>query len=107
DFYRQREVEAAHTPVQLNQLVQHAVDLTRARWSDMSVQRGIVIEMRTELAPDLPATIGTESEIREALVNLVLNAVDALPEGGTLTLRTKLTTFKDTAKPAIRVEVAD
>ena len=50
----------------------------------------IVITVRTDLAADLPAIPGVESEIREALVNLVLNAVDAMPSGGTLTLRTKL-----------------
>jgi CheY-like chemotaxis protein/anti-sigma regulatory factor (Ser/Thr protein kinase) len=52
-------------------------------------QRGVVIEVRTELGPDLPAISGVESEIREALINLVLNAVDAVPNGGVLTLRTK------------------
>jgi len=54
----------------------------------MPQQRGIVIRSRTELAPDLPEVSGIESEIREALVNLILNAVDAMPEGGTLTVRT-------------------
>ncbi len=33
--------------------------------------------------------LGVESEIREALINLIFNAVDAMPEGGTLTLRTR------------------
>ncbi len=42
-----------------------------------------------ELATALPAIKGIESEIREALINLVFNAVDALPSGGTLTLRTR------------------
>ena len=45
----------------------------------------------TDLAADLPAIAGVESEIREALTNLVFNAVDAMPEGGTLTLRTRRT----------------
>ena len=45
----------------------------------------------TELAPDLPLIMAAESEIREALTNLVFNAVDAMPEGGTLTIRTRVT----------------
>jgi CheY-like chemotaxis protein len=77
-------------PVQLNPLVQQVTDLTRARWSDMPQQRGIVIQLETDLASGLPAVLGIESEVREALINLVFNAVDAMPGGGVLTLRTRL-----------------
>jgi CheY-like chemotaxis protein/anti-sigma regulatory factor (Ser/Thr protein kinase) len=69
--------------------VRQVVDLTRARWSDMAQQRGIAIEMRTELASDLPAIMGADNEIREALTNLIFNAVDAMPNGGPLILRTR------------------
>jgi CheY-like chemotaxis protein/anti-sigma regulatory factor (Ser/Thr protein kinase) len=69
--------------------VQHVAALTRARWSDIPQQRGIMIELRTDLTDPLPAIMGVESEIREALTNLIFNAVDAMPEGGTLTLRTR------------------
>ena len=106
DFYRKREAETAHVPVELNTLVQHAIDLTRARWFDMSQQRGIVIEAKSDLATHLPAVMGTESEIREALVNLILNAVDAMPDGGTVTVRTKLAQNKEGLRTA-RIEVAD
>jgi signal transduction histidine kinase/CheY-like chemotaxis protein len=89
EFYRHREPQLTLTPVDLNQLVPQVVELTRARWSDMPQQRGVVIELRTELAADLPAIMGAEGEIREALTNLIFNAVDAMPEGGTLTLRSR------------------
>jgi NO-binding membrane sensor protein with MHYT domain/nitrogen-specific signal transduction histidine kinase/CheY-like chemotaxis protein len=89
EFYRQREPQLQPTPVRLNPLVQQVLDLTHARWSDMPQQRGIVIRLETELAPDLPALLGVESEVREALINLVFNAVDAMPEGGVLTFRTR------------------
>ncbi|MGC1457173.1 MAG: PAS domain S-box protein [Steroidobacteraceae bacterium] len=88
EFYRHREPQLNLTPLDLNQLVPQVVELTRARWNDMPQQRGVVITLRTELAADLPAIMGAESEIREALTNLIFNAVDAMPEGGMLTLRT-------------------
>ena len=88
EFYRQREPQLMLAPVTLNRLVQQVVDLTRARWSDMPQQRGVVIQMKTELAPDLPAIMGVEGEIREALTNLIFNSVDAMPDGGALAVRT-------------------
>lgn len=88
EFYRQREPQAYASAVSLNALVEQVAELTRARWRDMPLRHGAVVELRSELAPDLPPVLGSETEIREALVNLVLNAVDAMPDGGTLGLRT-------------------
>ncbi|MBI1176300.1 response regulator [bacterium] len=88
EFYRQREPQLTLVPLPLNRLVPEVIDLTRARWSDMPNQRGAVIQIKTELMDNLPAIMGVESEIREALTNLIFNAVDAMPAGGTLKLRT-------------------
>ncbi len=89
EFYRQREPQLTLLSVNLNLLVSQVLSLTRVRWSDMPLQNGVVIELHTELAENLPAVLGVESEIREALTNLIFNAVDAMPYGGTLTLRTR------------------
>jgi PAS domain S-box-containing protein len=90
EFYRQREPQMTLGPVDLNRLVEQVVELTRARWSDMAQQRGVAIEMRTQLAPDLPPIRAADNEIREALTNVIFNAVDAMPDGGPLTVRTRL-----------------
>jgi len=90
EFYRSREPEQALHPVDLNTLVQQAVDLTRARWSDMAQRRGVAIDLRTDLAPALPSVLGVDSELRDVLTNLIFNAVDAMPAGGELTLRTRI-----------------
>jgi len=105
EFYRQREQQLELAPVELNRMVQQVLELTKARWGDMAQQRGVTIRVVPELAPELPKIMGVESEIREALTNLVFNAVDAMPEGGTLTLRTRLAG----AEPgqSVAVEVAD
>lgn len=101
ELYRRREPQVELGVVSLNVLAQQVADLTRARWSDMPQQRGVFINMKLELAPGLPAVMGADSEIREALTNLVFNAVDAMPEGGTLTLRTR------SSGEHVLVEVAD
>jgi signal transduction histidine kinase/ActR/RegA family two-component response regulator len=111
EFYRQREPQMSLSPVQLNTLLQQVAELTRARWSDMPLEQGVVIEMRSEFAQDAPAIMGVESEIREALTNLIFNAVDAMPDGGTVTLRTRTTQHSAAAdEGAVRdviVEVSD
>jgi PAS domain S-box-containing protein len=89
EFYRQRESELTLAPVDLNGLVPQVIEMTRARWSDMAQLRGVAVTMRTELAPDLPEVLGIESELREALVNLIFNAVDAMQKDGPLTVRTR------------------
>ena len=91
EFYRQRERSSDLAPVDVNPLVNQVLALTSARWRDLPQERGIVIDVRTELASGLPKVLGTESDIRDALTNLIFNAVDAMAEGGTLTVRTRLT----------------
>jgi len=107
EFYRQRETQLTLAPVQLNQMLNQVIDLSRARWSDMPQQRGININIKTDLAETLPVVMGVESEIREALVNLVFNSVDAMPQGGTLTLRTRLVEPGAAVAPSVVVEVED
>jgi PAS domain S-box-containing protein len=112
EFYRAREPQLALAPVDVNRLVRDVVHLTRARWSDMPQQRGVVIRLSTELAHLDPTIQGSESEVREALINLVFNAVDAMPEGGTLTIRTRTADERvgprDVPEPAgVHVEVKD
>lgn len=88
EFYRHREPQLQLTPVNLNRLVEQVIELSRARWSDMALARGAFIRVERHLTEDLEPVPGVESEIREALINLVFNAVDAMPGGGTLRLST-------------------
>jgi signal transduction histidine kinase len=90
EFYRPREAELKLADVDLNRLAQQIVELTRARWSDQPQQRGIMIELKFAPAPDLLDVRGADNEIRDALTNLIFNAVDAMPNGGVLEVRTSM-----------------
>lgn len=88
-------------PVRVNSTIQQVLELTRARWAAMPQERGVVVRVETELDASDPTILGAENEVRDALVNLVLNGVDAMPTGGTLTLRSRA------ACGQIVVEVSD
>jgi len=89
EFCRPREAQSVREAVDLNDVVQQSVALTRARWHTMALGKGISIQTELNLANGLPAILGSESEIRDAIVNLIFNAVDAMPSGGTITLQTR------------------
>ena len=105
EFYRLREPQISLHPVDLNVLIKQVVDLTRARWHDMAQQRGVSIDMRLELGVGLPPVAAVDSQVRDALVNLVFNAVDAMPGGGPLTLRTRAAA--DSKGQIVSLEVID
>jgi PAS domain S-box-containing protein len=105
EFYRVREPQLSLVPVDLNKLVKQVVDLTRARWSDMVQQRGYAIDLKLELASGLPSIAAVESQVRDALVNLVFNAVDAMPKGGPLTVRTRL--VEGSGGQIVQLEIID
>jgi PAS domain S-box-containing protein len=86
-FYRHREDDEVFAPIDLNQLVEDAVTLTRPRWQAEAQAAGRTILVHTEFQP-VPPLAGSAADLREALTNLIFNAVDAMPNGGTLTLRT-------------------
>ncbi len=110
EFYRPREPQMEHHDVELNQLVQQIVELTRARWSDLPQRRGIMVELKCMLASGLPEIRGADSEIRDALTNLIFNAVDAMPKGGTIEVRTstyEIDSEDGDCDRLVRLEVSD
>jgi signal transduction histidine kinase len=106
EFYRQREPQLTLARIDVNALIKQVAESTRPRWCDLPQQRGHVVELKMEFGSDLPQIMGAEGEIRDAMTNLVFNAVDALPEGGTLTLRTQLAAGSE-ERQCVQVEVID
>ena len=78
-FSRREEIEPLS--LDLNQIVREVERLLRRTLGEH-------VELVTRLAPDLPAVLGDPGSLEQVLVNLAVNARDAMPRGGTLTIAT-------------------
>jgi signal transduction histidine kinase len=79
---------AQSRPVDLNGIVTEVIELTRDRWQDAGRAAGLEIIVEPRLG-GLPMLDGDEPALRELLTNLVMNAVDAMPAGGRITIETR------------------
>jgi signal transduction histidine kinase len=86
DFYRPRELTDVFSRVDLNEVIEQSVPLTQPKWKGQALADGRAISVELDLAK-VPPLLGNASELREVATNLIFNAVDALPHGGTITLR--------------------
>ena len=96
DFARTTEPKFA--PVNLNELVDELGLLVRHKLANQN------IKMVRQLQSDLPAVMGDAPQLEQAFLNLILNAAEAMPDGGTLTVKTRSSKghvsieFKDTGE---------
>jgi len=86
-FGRQEIGAGAMSLVDLNRLALQTIEFTQPAWKTLAQAGGSTIQIATNLNP-IPLIPGEESGLREILTNLILNAVQALPMGGTITLST-------------------
>jgi two-component system, NtrC family, sensor kinase len=99
DFSRARAAE--HAPVNLSEVVESAARLLAHQ------KRGAAIKIDAELARGLPLVSGDVGQLQQAVIILAENGIDAMPEGGTLTLRTALEGGGEEGGGAVVIEVGD
>jgi PAS domain S-box-containing protein len=86
--YTHTRGEEDYVRVDLNRVIRDVVELTRPRWKSKAEAEGITVEVEEDRR-QLPPVSGNPSELREVVTNLVLNAIDAMLDGGTLTIKTE------------------
>jgi signal transduction histidine kinase/CheY-like chemotaxis protein len=99
DFARQRR-DHNFELVSIDQILMDASEITRPRWKNCAEASNIHITLDLQIESNA-MVMGDDSELREVLVNMVFNAIDAMPEGGTLSLTTR------TAGDSVVIKVID
>jgi len=102
DFAR-TGVPESMVAVDVRRVIEEVLQFTQARWKDEAELKGIKIEIVTDLA-EIPLIAGNPAELREVFTNVIFNALDAMPNGGCLTIRTRLTQSQE-EEGGRRVEV--
>jgi PAS domain S-box-containing protein len=88
DFSRRDSVRAS-VPVDLSELIASSVEIARPKWQAEAAHRTGTVEVRID-APRPVMTLGDSSELREVVLNLIFNAVDAMPQGGKIEMGTRV-----------------
>jgi signal transduction histidine kinase len=98
-----RSTEPKFVALDVNRLLEDLLLLIRHKLK----QQGVVL--RRQLAPGLPTVWGDATQLEQAFLNLALNAIEALPEGGELTIRSRCVRLRRRVSPLtlVGVEFAD
>jgi PAS domain S-box-containing protein len=88
DFTRRRVHQDLYQ-IDINGIVKDAIEITKPKWKDDLQGRGLQVEMVSNLG-EIPPVAGIASELREVITNMIFNAIEAMPEGGRIEIRTFL-----------------
>ena len=103
EYTRVRQDKFAPELLLLHKIIDDAIEISRFAWKDQAQKRGITIQIRQDFQDE---NLSLSSELREVFMNIILNAVDAMSEGGTLWIRTRSITLENGAK-GVRVIFED
>jgi signal transduction histidine kinase/HAMP domain-containing protein len=104
--FARMEHDSPMTEVRLDMLVRDAIDITRPRWRDVAQSRGASIEIVRNFNQVTPIA-GRPAELREVLTNMIINAVDAMPKGGQITMSVYDEKQADDSVSSVVVEIED
>ncbi|MFQ5685498.1 MAG: response regulator [Candidatus Scalindua sp.] len=104
-FTKTAEDTAGFMPFDINELINQAIDFTKPRWQNAAQAGGISYHIDTEGMKMVPTVLCDTTEMREVFVNMINNALDAMPDGGCITVATRCVRRPAEAESAeLRVE---
>ena len=100
DFQRPADLPGGRGLLSVNDILDKAVGFTRPSWETEALGRGTPVEVVFDLGA-VEELLGSAADLCEMFTHLILNAVDAMPQGGTITIQTRMIAEQ------IQVSVAD
>ncbi|MEW6675828.1 MAG: response regulator [Nitrospirota bacterium] len=88
EFTRTR-ADKEFSRVDINEIIEEVKEMSKPRWKDYAHEKGVDIELTTLLDQGLPYIMGSPSELREVLTNIIFNSIDAMPKGGKIVIETR------------------
>ncbi len=88
EFTRSEVDRAEFEPVDVRELVEDVIEFSMPRWKTISEASGITYHIDKEGLETVPRVCGNNTELREVILNIINNSLDAMPEGGHLSFRT-------------------
>jgi len=98
DFARTRGNDDYLSLININEAIDYAIEFTKVRWKNEAEAKGVTYHIKKELS-SLPPLKGSAAELREVVTNLINNALDAMPQGGQITIKT----FKDNHHLSVKI----
>ncbi len=99
DFSRKKDDDRSLMPVNMNDVIEHSLKFTQGRWKDEAESKDIKITINKE-STNLPPVAGNVSELIELFANLLNNAIDAMPQGGSIAIKS----FAENKQVTVTVE---
>lgn len=99
-----RQSEPSMRPIDIEKIIEAALLLVE---NQITLEN---IKLEKDFHPDLPQVFADFDKIQQVLINIILNAIQAMPDGGTLTITTAMAegiTVGDTKKDMVRIDIAD
>jgi PAS domain S-box-containing protein len=86
DFTKKRGPQQLSS-VDVNSVIKDSIEITKPKWKDEAQSKGVTIEIVSTFE-EIPPVSGNDSEMRGVLTNMILNAIEAMPEGGKIEIST-------------------
>ena len=88
EFTRMEKSTAKHVSVNMVEVVEQSINFSKPKWKDVAQASGATYEIDTEGLTSVRDVLGNPAELREIVINLINNAIDAMSGGGRITFRT-------------------